>query len=99
MKATPTKEVFPLNPVRGEQNSASAEKNSTFFVTLCKGYVIAQFIGFALAVVAFPSPTFGATTKGRVSIKNRYLTSETKSLNAYGFERIDEEEANETTIP
>ena len=81
MKATPARKLIPLQPV------LEAEKGS-FFWTLVKGYVIAQCIGLTVSVFTVSDFTCGATTRGKLNKKSKYLTCNSKNLNAYGFERV-----------
>ena len=86
MKATPTRKLIPLEPVL-------AAKKGSFFWTLVKGYVIAQCIGLTVAVFTVSTHTMGATTRGKLNKKSKYLTCDSKDLNAYGFERVEKNES------
>ena len=82
MKATPAKQLIPLHPVK-------EAKEGAFLQTLFKGYLIAQCLGLITLLLITPTCTMGATTRGKVDIKTRYLTSQSTNLQSYGFERMN----------
>ena len=69
---------LPMIPVKGK-------KKDSFLMTMFKGYLTAQCIGFGLLILTTPTFTMGATTRGRAQLKTRYLTAESTDLASSGF--------------
>ena len=79
--------MIPLQPVLKTENTS-------FIVSLIKGYIVAQCIGLTVFVFTVGTFTCGATTRGQLNKKSKFLTSKSKNLKAYGFERMEKNESN-----